>query len=86
MAYLVDPEGRCGICRSLVADFLTADEVATALRLHPRTVRRMLADGRLPGTKVGGKAWRVSRRLLVNLVEGEQAQKELAQFLGGSRY
>ena len=37
--------------------FLTLKEVAAMLRLSQRTVYKLLAQGRLPGAKVGGQ-WR----------------------------
>ncbi len=49
--------------------FLTAEQVAEQLQMHPRTVRRMLADGRLPGTKIGTKEWRVSADALKQFIE-----------------
>lgn len=33
---------------------LTVKEVASRLGLHPMTVRRMIADGRLPAVQLGG--------------------------------
>jgi excisionase family DNA binding protein len=39
---------------------LTCEEAATYLRLHPRTVGRMLQEGRFPGVKVG-RQWRIRR-------------------------
>jgi excisionase family DNA binding protein len=53
--------------------FLTAEQVAEQLQMHPRTVRRMLADGRLPGTKIGTKEWRVSAQSLREFIEGKPA-------------
>jgi excisionase family DNA binding protein len=50
-------------------EFLTADEAAALLKLHPRTVRRMLASGALPGARVGLRQWRVSRQALKDLIE-----------------
>lgn len=50
---------------------LTCEEAATYLRLHPRTVGRMLQEGRLPGVKVG-RQWRIRRA-------------DLDAFLGGGR-
>jgi excisionase family DNA binding protein len=41
-------------------EFLTAEQVAEKLQLHPRTVRRLLASGELPGKRIGGREWRVS--------------------------
>lgn len=51
--------------------FLTAEQAAEQLQMHPRTVRRMLADGRLPGTKIGTKEWRVSAQALRDFIEGK---------------
>ena len=49
------------ICDSLWHDtdvnqeFLTVDQAAVKLQLHPRSVRRMLVSGQLPGNKVGAR-------------------------------
>jgi excisionase family DNA binding protein len=40
-------------------DMMTANEVAAFLRLSPRTVRRLLRVGELPGVQVG-RQWRVA--------------------------
>jgi excisionase family DNA binding protein len=42
---------------------LTVQEVAQALRLHPETVRRWLADGRLQGRRFASDraGWRIPR-------------------------
>jgi excisionase family DNA binding protein len=37
--------------------FLTIDDVATAFRMPPRTVRNLAARGVLPGLKIG-REWR----------------------------
>ena len=42
------------------SDPLTVDEAAAFLRVHPRTVLRLLARGELPGVKVG-RQWRLWR-------------------------
>lgn len=39
---------------------LTCDEAAEYLRLHPRTVCRLLQQGKLPGVKIG-RQWRIVR-------------------------
>ncbi len=41
-------------------ELLTVDRVAQMLRLHPRTVRRFIREGRLNAKKIG-KQWRVRR-------------------------
>jgi excisionase family DNA binding protein len=40
-------------------EYLTAEQVAEKLQMHPTIIRRMLARGILPGRKLGGKEWRV---------------------------
>ena len=41
-------------------ELLTCEEAATHLRLHVRTVGRLLNQGKLPGVKVG-RQWRLRR-------------------------
>lgn len=50
-------------------DFLSADEAAEMLNLHPRTVRRLLASGDLPGVRLG-RQWRISAAALKAYMEG----------------
>jgi len=40
-------------------DYLTVEEVAQRLKLHPDTVARLLREKKLPGYKVAG-SWRIS--------------------------
>jgi excisionase family DNA binding protein len=42
---------------------LSAAQVARRLALDPSTVRRLAADGQLPGVRIGGQ-WRFDRRRL----------------------
>lgn len=42
---------------------LTVRQVAEVLNCHINTVKRMLADGRLQGVKIG-RDWRIERRAL----------------------
>lgn len=42
---------------------LTAEEAAAVLQVHPKTVKRMAADGRIPGMKIG-KLWRFRSSVL----------------------
>jgi excisionase family DNA binding protein len=46
--------------------------VAGKLRIHERTVRRLLADGKLPGQRIGAKKWRISGDALKAYMEGGQ--------------
>ncbi len=57
-------------------EYLTADQVAEKLQMHPRTVRRLLANGELPGKKVGGKEWRISAAALKAYMEGSPRSRK----------
>ena len=51
-------------------DVLTLAEAAAFLKCHPRTVLRMLHDGKLPAARVGSN-WRLSRAALTRYLSGE---------------
>ena len=51
-------EGTCPICGCPQQLWLTTVEVGHALRCDPRTIRNMVADGRLAGVQVGA-VWRI---------------------------
>ena len=50
-------------------ELMTCEEAATYLRLHVRTVGRLLKQGKLPGVKVG-RQWRLRRADLDAYVRG----------------
>ena len=52
----------------VMEDFLTVEEVAKKLQLHPDTVARLLRAGELPGYKVAG-SWRISPTELQKYME-----------------
>jgi excisionase family DNA binding protein len=50
--------------------FLTVNEVAEKLQVHPRTVKRWLNDGKLKGVLLGDRAgWRVSTKQFEEFVD-----------------
>lgn len=51
-------------------------EVATMLRMSPRTVRYLASLGELPGVKVG-RAWRFWRREILEYLERHRAENLL---------
>ncbi len=51
-------------------ELLTVDRVAQIVGLHPRTVRRLIREGRLNARKIG-KQWRVRRNELDRLAGAE---------------
>ena len=53
---------------------LTIDEVASYLKLHPLTVRRLARHGDIPAVKMG-RQWRVKRDLLERWVEQRSMSK-----------
>ncbi len=48
---------------------LDSANVAEAMGLHVRTVRRMMRDGTIPGVKIGRK-WFISDAVLESMVNG----------------
>lgn len=46
-------------------EVLTAVDVASLLRVSPKTVKRMASDGRIPAQRVG-RAWRFSRTAVLD--------------------
>lgn len=56
--------------------YLTIEEVAELLRMHPDTIRRLLRAKRLPGKKVGGGEWRISRELLDKYIKESEDQSD----------
>lgn len=54
--------------------YLTAAEVARALRLQLGTVRRLLRGGRIPGRRVG-RSWRTRAGDLADYIAGRDAPK-----------
>ena len=49
-------------------EYLTPEQVAVKLQLNARVVRRLMAAGKLPGTKIG-RIWRVSATALREFIE-----------------
>jgi excisionase family DNA binding protein len=54
---------------------LTVDDIAEILRVDARTVRRWIADGRLPRAHLGGRVVRVRPEAVLDLVEGQPPTK-----------
>jgi excisionase family DNA binding protein len=54
----------------MTEEALTIDEVAERLRLHRRTVERLVRSGRLPAGKFG-RVWRVAGSTLDKVLRGE---------------
>jgi excisionase family DNA binding protein len=54
----------------MAEEVLTLDEVADRLRMHRRTIERLVRSGRLPAGKFG-KQWRVAGSTLDRVLRGE---------------
>jgi len=50
-------------------DVLTPKDVATMLRIHLKTVYKLVEAGKLPGKRLG-HGWRFSRKQLIEVVKG----------------
>lgn len=55
-------------------ELLTVKDVADALKLHPQTVRRMIARGELPATKIRGRVRVETQELLAFVRKGSAAR------------
>lgn len=56
-------------------DLLTVDETARMLKLNPVTVRRCIADGRLPAVRVGRRI-RIRREAVETLLKPAMPKEE----------
>ena len=50
-------------------EVLTIEEAAEFLKMTPKTIRKMLKEGTIPGSRVG-KQWRTTRRALLDRIDG----------------
>jgi excisionase family DNA binding protein len=59
----------------MTQQFMTVEEVAKYLQLHPQTIARMAQRGELPAVKIG-RHWRFRKDVLDTFLD-EQAAKTL---------
>lgn len=52
---------RVDLLEGMTPDLLSTEEAAELLELHPNTIKSMIADGRLPASKYGGRNWKIKR-------------------------
>lgn len=55
-------------------EIMTANEVATLLRVHIRTIYKLAEQGVIPGNKIG-RSWRFNRRDILELVSDKKRLK-----------
>jgi excisionase family DNA binding protein len=55
-------------------ELLTPDQVARIVRLHPRTVRKLIARGELPGVKIA-RQWRTRKGELMERCRSKNANR-----------
>jgi excisionase family DNA binding protein len=63
---------------NMADEYLTVEEAAAKLKIHPRTIRRLLVDGKLPGVKFGARQWRIPVSALERGVEQALANRKAA--------
>ncbi len=54
-------------------DIITAEQVASMLQVHVRTVYRLARRGVIPGKKLGG-GWRFSRSLILQMLASDEGK------------
>ncbi len=52
-------------------EIITAEQVASMLQVHVRTVYRLARRGAIPGRKLGG-GWRFSKGVILQLLDHEE--------------
>ena len=57
----------------IMAQILTVEQAAEKLQLTPKTTRKLLKEGKMPGRKVG-RAWRVLETDLERWISGKYRQ------------
>jgi excisionase family DNA binding protein len=58
-----------------IGGFLTVEQAAEKVKMHPDTIRRLLRDKQPPGVKLGKRQWRISEdSLKTYLQRSEQAE------------
>jgi len=55
--------------KNQINHLLTVEEVAEKLRLGPRTVYRLIEDGKLKAIKISRKAYRISEKDLIQFIK-----------------
>lgn len=71
-----------------MADFLTVDQMARMLDMHPRTIRRYIREEQLKASKVGGE-WRIRKEDAEMFVGGKldqiraEAMDDIQAFIAG---
>jgi len=64
-----DPEGMYGTIRERMEDYLTAQQAADLLHLHPKRVQALARAGKLPAVRAGRK-WLFPRAALLARLRG----------------
>jgi excisionase family DNA binding protein len=59
----------------MTRELYTVKEVADLLRVSPRTVRKMIAEGELPALKIRDE-WRIEQRDIDTLIERQKTMQE----------
>ncbi len=61
-----------------VHELMTVKQAAEYLQVNPKTLYRWLAEGDIPGVKLGGRSWRVQRGTLTGWVRRQSIENVIA--------
>lgn len=59
----------------MIGTYYTIKEAANLIRVHERSVRRYIADGKLSATKTAAGKWLISEEAIASFLRGETAGK-----------
>jgi excisionase family DNA binding protein len=66
----IDPDPKEELMSTEYPEILTLQQAAVMLQISERTIQRMLKNGEIPGSRIGGQ-WRFDRDQLRAMVRGE---------------
>jgi excisionase family DNA binding protein len=62
----------------VIKNYMTVDEISEKLKMHPKTIRRYIRDGKIKGRKIG-KSWYISYEEYLKFTGEEDKKAQVVQ-------